>query len=132
MTYAELKAALAALGLPIAEDAWDRRPATDYLEIQIDGQGDSMEGDNATNEQAIEGSVDLFSYTKRRTNYDAVWAVLRSSGCAVRFSSKQYESETRLTHYEWIFQLPYLEEDPAEPATTEGGGGLAENEAAGA
>lgn len=120
--YANLLTALAQTGLPLAEEAWETRPDTDYLVVQLDGQGDSLESDNVTTQQAIEGSVDLFCYTKSRANYDTVWSVLRSSGCGVRLSSVQYENETRLIHYEWIIQLPYLEAQPAPPATTEGGG----------
>lgn len=120
--YSDLLTALAGTGIPLAEYAWDTQPATDYLVIQLDGQGDSLESDNVTTQQAIEGSVDLFCYSKDRANYDAVWSALRTSGCAVRLSSVQYENETRLIHYEWIFQLPYLEAQPAPPATTEGGG----------
>lgn len=129
--YSELIAALSATGLPTTEGDWDTRPETDYISIQLDAQGDSLQSNNQTNEQAIEGSVDLFCYTKSRTNYDTVWAVLRGSGCAVRFSSIQYEPETRLTHYEWIFQLPYLEAQPAAPVEPEGGVGNAEDDSQG-
>ena len=120
--YGDLLTALAGTGIPLAEYAWETRPDTDYLVVQLDGQGASLESDNMTGEQAVEGSVDLFCYGKNRANYDAVWGVLRTSGCSVRLNSVQYENETRLIHYEWVFQLPYLEAQPAAPATTEGGG----------
>ena len=66
--YSDLLTALAGTGIPLAEYAWDTKPDTDYLVVQLDGQGDSLESDNVTTQQAIEGSVDLFCYTKSRAN----------------------------------------------------------------
>ena len=42
---------------------------------------------------------------------------IKASGVSFYLSSVQHETETRLVHYEWVFELEHAEPDP-EPATT--------------
>ena len=104
--YEELIDRLTALELPIAEEAWDVRPDTDYLVIGLDAEANSLQADGHKVNQAPQGTVDLFSKTNDRENMMAVQNVLDGlDGCAWYFNSKQYEDDTRLIHWEWVFTL---------------------------
>lgn len=104
--YADLIEALRQTGLPIAEFAWDVRPDTDYLVIDIDSEANSLEADGQKVNQAPQGTVDLFSKSNDRAVMMSVQNVLNAfDGCAWYLNSVQYEEDTRLLHWEWVFSL---------------------------
>lgn len=104
--YEKLLRALKGTGIPFAEVAWDQRPARDYGVIAIDGAGDSLGADMEIVCQAIEGSIDLYTYGNDRTHVATIQGVLNGmDGCAWYLNSIQYEQENRIIHWEWIFQL---------------------------
>lgn len=107
--YNNLITLLQALGIPYAEGAWNRAPQTgDYLVYALDGQGDSLWGDDAQQQQAILGSVDLFCRSVDRTNFEAVQNALKASGVSWHLNSISREPQNRLIHYEWAFELEVL------------------------
>lgn len=104
--YAELIEALRQTGLPIAEFAWDVRPDTDYLVIDIDSEANSLEADGQKVNQAPQGTVDLYTKSNDRAVMLSVQNVLNAfDGCAWYLNSVQYEEDTRLLHWEWVFSL---------------------------
>lgn len=104
--YQELLTALRALNIPLAEYAWDTRPDTNYIVIAIDQEAGSLEADGQKVNQAPQGTVDLFSYTNDREQMQAIQDVLNNfDGCAWYLNSVQYEDDTRLLHWEWVFSL---------------------------
>lgn len=104
--YADLIEALRQTGIPIAEFAWDVRPDTDYLVIDIDSEANSLEADGQKVNQAPQGTVDLFSKSNDRAVMMSVQNVLNAfDGCAWYLNSVQYEEDTRLLHWEWVFSL---------------------------
>lgn len=104
--FDDLVTALKATGISIAENAWDQRPAGNYGVIAIDGAGQTVAADNRIQLQSIEGTVDLFTTTNDRTDMAKIQKVLNDTdGCAWYLSSVQYEQETHLIHWEWVFQL---------------------------
>lgn len=104
--YDALIAALRALEIPLAEYAWDVRPDADYLVIAIDGEANSLQADGEKVNQAPEGTIDLFSMTNDREKMQSVQTVLNAlDGCAWYLNSVQYEDDTRLIHWEWVFSL---------------------------
>ena len=104
--YDALLTALKALGLPIAEYAWDSRPDSDYLVIGIDSEAASLEADGQKVNQAPQGTVDLFTLTNDRAVMQSVQSALDAlDGCAWYLNSVQYEDDTRLLHWEWVFAL---------------------------
>lgn len=106
MLYETLIERLQALEIPLAEYAWDVRPDGDYLVIGIDQEGASLEADGQKVNQAPQGTVDLFSKSNDRETMQAVQAVLDAlDGCAWYLNSVQYEDDTRLLHWEWVFTL---------------------------
>ena len=104
--YDQLVEALRQLNIPVAEYAWDVRPDTDYLVIGIDGEANSLEADGRKINQSPQGTVDLYTYTNDRENMASVQNVLDTfDGCAWYLNSVQYEDDTRLLHWEWVFSL---------------------------
>lgn len=104
--YDTLIANLRALGIPLAEFAWDSRPDSDYLVIAIDGEANSLEADGEKVNQAPQGTIDLFSASNDREAMQSVQTVLNAlDGCAWYLNSVQYEDDTRLLHWEWVFSL---------------------------
>ena len=75
---------LQATNIPFAAYGWDHAPAGTYGVISLEGQEDSVAGDNMIHNQSIRGSIDLF--------------VMGIS------TAIQYEDDTGLVHYEWIFE----------------------------
>lgn len=104
--YNELIKALRELHIPLAEYAWDVRPDTDYLVIGIDSEASSLQADDYKVNQAPQGTVDLFSKSNDREMMQSVQNVLNTfEGCAWYLNSVQYEDDTRLLHWEWVFSL---------------------------
>lgn len=104
--YDALIAALRALDIPLAEYAWDVRPDADYMVIAIDGEANSLQADGKKVNQAPEGTIDLFSLTGDREKMQSVQDALNAlDGCAWYLNSVQYEDDTRLLHWEWVFSL---------------------------
>lgn len=106
MTYEALKAALEATGIPLAEYAWDSPPDADYAVLSLDGGPSVIWADDHMTEQALEGTVDLFTRSADREKMEQIQSVINAlPGVAWRFSSLQYENDTRLLHWEWVFQV---------------------------
>lgn len=104
--YDALIEALRQTGIPLAEYAWDVRPETDYLVITIDSEANSLEADDKKVNQAPQGTIDLFSMHNDRETMQTVQNVLNTfDGCAWYLNSVQYEDDTRLLHWEWVFSL---------------------------
>lgn len=96
---------LRATGIDFAHAAWRAAPNTDYGTAALDGGGDTVWADDAMQEQALTGAVHLFTRDAGHAQMQAVQAALNRAGVCWRFTSSQYEEDTRLTHYEWAFEL---------------------------
>ena len=101
-----LVTALQATRIPFAVDEWATRPSTDHGVVALDGTGDSMNGDDEHEQTALTGYVDLYMHTDDSTKRGAVESAI-ASVCegAWELNSRQYERQTHLTHYEWVFEL---------------------------
>ena len=103
--FEELKKALENTGIPFEETAWSPAPSADYGTIALDGQGESVWADDQMEHQAMQGTVDLFTHGPGRAQMQTVQTALDASGVSWRLNSIQYEENTKLTHYEWVFEL---------------------------
>lgn len=106
LVFDELVTALQSTGVPFAVDEWATRPDADFGVVAIDGTGAVLTGDNCHAECAYTGTVDLFLRSLNAAKVRAVEAAL-TSVCegAWYLNSRQYEAETHLTHFEWVFEL---------------------------
>ena len=115
--YTQLVAALKALTqgetpntvtLLMAEDGWNTRPDADsYGIVALDFEADALRGDNIKCVTAYEGSVDLFSRKRDGDGWIPLITSALTAHCdgAWHLNSRQYERETGLFHWEWVFQL---------------------------
>ena len=69
------------------------------------GEANSFHAGNKKCCQNITGTVDLFTKTEFDPLLDAVQAALDGLGIAWYLSSVQYEEETGVIHYEWVWNL---------------------------
>lgn len=82
------------------------KPPRKYIVWAEDGAGDTVFGNGRMQNQAITGAVDLFTDDPEDTGlFEGVQAAL-DGVCAWRLNSVQYEDDTGLTHYEWVWEVP--------------------------
>lgn len=103
-TYSQLQEALNALSIPFREEGWATAPHVDYGVYALDTTGETLHGDNGIAERAMEGTIDLYSFTDGKTAAQSIESALKAIECPYRLNSIQYENETHLTHFEWVFQ----------------------------
>lgn len=111
--YLELVAALKDLRqgttvLPMAEDDWATRPDTDsYGIVNLEYEVDALQGDNRKTATAYEGAVDLFSLSRTGGGWVEKIMETLTEHCdgAWRINHHAYERETRLFHWEFVFQV---------------------------
>lgn len=94
--------------LPMAENEWKTRPDVEsYGIVSLDFEADALYGDNVKAVTAYEGSVDLYSRKKDGAGWIPLIMSTLTAHCdgAWHLNSIQYERETGLGHWEWVFQL---------------------------
>lgn len=79
--------------------------AAPYLVWGEDGQGDTVSADNCLCNRAVQGTVDLFTTQELDPLADKVETALEECGAAWRLNSIQYEEDTGLIHYEWVWEI---------------------------
>lgn len=91
-------------GLPFACYAWQMTPDGDaWGTVNLAGQDGARWGDNRMAEQLLTGQVHLFSRTADTAGFNAVQHVLDGLRVVWRLSAVQYEQDTRLLHYTWVW-----------------------------
>lgn len=70
-----------------------------------DGEAVSFHAGNRKACQNISGSTDLYTKTEFDPLCDAVQEALENLGVAWSLNSVQYEEETNLIHYEWVWEV---------------------------
>lgn len=102
MTLQPLQQALAALGDSYHYTA--RPNATPpYLVWAEDGAND-LESNNAHGERMYQGTIDLYTKTENDPLMDQVPQALEAIGAAWYLNSVQYEDDTGLIHWEWVWE----------------------------
>ena len=82
---------------------WSKQPAGDYGVVSADGQNALRAGD-ALAEKVMEGTIDWFTRNPSGTVPGGVETALDALGASWYLNSVQYESDTGLIHYEWVWQ----------------------------
>ena len=75
-----------------------------YLVWQEEGD-DDLVADGSHAERAITGTVDLYTKTENDTLVASVEQALDNAGSSWYFNSFQYETETGLLHFEWVWEV---------------------------
>lgn len=69
-------------------------------------QGENgFEADNRKAEQGVTGSVDYFTRADMDPVIDQIQQLMTDLGMAWTLNSIQYEDETNLIHYEWLWEV---------------------------
>lgn len=76
-----------------------------YFVWAEDGSGRSLHADGALEEQVIQGTVDYFTKRENDPAVAAAQAALTTADILWRLNSIQYEDNTGLIHYEWVFEV---------------------------
>lgn len=80
--------------------------ATDkYIVWAEDGQAGSVWAENKMQNQVVEGTVDYFTKSEDDTNVEAIQNALNDAEISWRLNSVQYELNTNLIHFEWVWQV---------------------------
>lgn len=109
MTLLDLGYALMTVGVPVYH--LEAHEQTDqYIVYAEDGQADSLWADGKMQEQAIQGTVDYFTRKEFDKNVKKIQKAFNDAGISWRLNSIQYEDDTRLTHYEWVWEIPQVVE----------------------
>lgn len=82
---------------------WSHAPSSDYGVISMDGQTELKAGD-CQGEKIPEGTIDWFTRNPSGSVPAEVEALLDRLGASWYLNSVQYESDTGLLHYEWVWQ----------------------------
>lgn len=75
-----------------------------YLIWQEDGS-DQFAANNRTAEMTVSGSTDYFTKTEYDRTVDAIMEMFRANGFLWQLSSIQYEDETGLIHFEFLWEV---------------------------
>ena len=117
--YEALVVKLKETEIPFVEYEWKNRPDSTYGVVSLDFEDGSEEGDGEKIDRTWQASVDVFLYrlSERDDVIGAIEGVLREvCGSGWWLNSIQYETDTRLFHYEWVCELqdnPEAGEDDA-------------------
>jgi len=77
-----------------------------YIVWSEDTQSDAVYGDGKMKEQAIQGTIDLFTKTEYDSKVSQIQIALNNAGIGFYLDSIQYENDTKYIHYQWIFSIP--------------------------
>ena len=105
--YEDLKEALDAIeGIQFTEYAWATRPKENHGTYQIDFHAESDLGDDGHINQAVEGSVDIWTNGHCGMIAAAVESALETV-CAGSWALNlmQVDQETKMLRREYVFQL---------------------------
>ena len=70
-----------------------------------DNEYNSLEADDYKVGQTLEGTIDLFTKNEADPLFNAIQDALNADKIYFRLNSVQYEDETELIHYEWIWRI---------------------------
>ena len=106
--YEALKAALMALkDIAFAEYEWDTRPTGNHGTIQPDFQANGDRGDDLHQDQAWEGSVDVYT-TGRGNDIAAEVEAILEAHCGGSWELNSIQTDNRMLHREYVFQIEVI------------------------
>ena len=82
---------------------WSHAPASEYGVVSQDGQNSLRAGDRLA-ERVAEGTIDWFTRDPASPMPESIQAKLDELGASWYLSSLQYEQDTGLIHWEWVWQ----------------------------
>lgn len=105
MTLADVKNALLTVSNLVYHHVAPKGTNAPYIVWAEDSQADSLHGDGRMKKQVIEGTIDLFDKKEYSTLFSDIQTALNDAGVVFRLNYINYEVDTRLFHYEWVFRV---------------------------
>lgn len=105
MNLQKLSEALVGVGVPVYHFRAPSGTKAPYLIWGEDGSGQNLHADGALEGQVIQGTVDLFTRTACDPLAEGVQGALTGAELPWRLNSIQYEEDTGLIHYEWVWEV---------------------------
>jgi hypothetical protein len=105
-TLEQLRDALLTIdGLPVFHYFKPSEVKDRYCIWAEDTEATSLQADNIKSIQQLQGTIDLYSKQEFDPAVDAIQEALNASQIGFYQNSIQYEDETGLIHWEWVFYL---------------------------
>jgi len=76
-----------------------------YIVWAEDSQGNAQHADNVMGSQAVQGTIDYFTFEEYDPNFDKIQRSLTIHHIPFRLNSVQFEEDTGLIHYEWTWEV---------------------------
>lgn len=76
-----------------------------YVVWAEDGVADTIWADGKLQEQVVTGTIDYFTKTEYDPLIVSIKEALDGIGLSYRLNSIQYETDTKLIHYEWVWEI---------------------------
>lgn len=76
-----------------------------YVVWMEDGARTSLYAEGRLQKQVIEGTIDLFDDAEYSLLFGSVQKALGDAGIPFRLNYINFETDTRLFHYEWVFTV---------------------------
>lgn len=93
------------LGLDCEVSHYKRLTSNRFVVWAENGEEDSFHADNRKQEQLLTGTVDFFTLREFDPIVDDIQDILQMERVAWVLESVQYEEETNLIHYQWIWRM---------------------------
>lgn len=86
---------------------WRPRLTPPYCIWAEDGEDTALDGDDHKAEQSVGGYIDYYTLTEYDPVLDTIQEALNSADFPLgwRLDSVQYEDDTNLIHYQWLWRL---------------------------
>ena len=76
-----------------------------YIIWAEDGSGSRLGADNAVEYQSITGTIDLYTSMESDPYVEQIQSALKAAKICYYLNAVQYEDDTKLIHYEWVFEV---------------------------
>lgn len=108
MSLKNLKAALVAIGVPVFHYSAPANQTPEYI-VWAEDDGDDFSADGGHAENAVTGTVDLYTTDEDSALWQQINEVLNEQALAWYYNSTQYDEETGIIHREWVFTCGLLD-----------------------
>jgi biotin synthase-related radical SAM superfamily protein len=91
--------------LPCAVTHYRRVSTFPFAVWTEDGEANSFSADDRKQEQKIAGYIDYFTKVEFDETADLIQEILQEEGVAWTLSTVDYEEETNLIHFRWMWEV---------------------------
>lgn len=95
--------------LTVSKNVWHYRALNSrppYIVWAEDSEGNSLWADQKKVYAAVQGTADLYTKQEFDPLVDAIQEAFTAAEIPWRLNSVQYEDDTKLIHYEWVWEVP--------------------------